>query len=387
MISLTTAEKALKDIYLDVVSDQLNTTINPLFASFEKTTKDVYGNNINKLVPYGINGGIGAGTEDGALPKANGNKYARFTATLKNLYGTIEITDKAIRASQNNSGAFVNLLNAEMDGLIKASRLNLGRMLYGDGKGGLAYIKSNTDNVLTVNTNKYLSVGMIVDVYSGSTLVASGREITKIAENEDTGYDITLDGATISTISIPASVYVQNSYGNEITGLGAIFSSSTSLYGLNRASNSWLMPISKSIDGNLTEMELITAIDDLESRGSTANMIVCSMGVRRSIINSLTSTRHFVNNIDLEGGFRAISYNGIPVVADRFCPEGTLYILNTKDFHLHQLCDWRWLESEDGRILRQKADKPVYTATLVKYAELICDRPAGQCVLTDITEF
>lgn len=83
MITLATAEKALKEVYLDVVSDQLNTTVNPLLARLEKTARDVYGNNINKLVPYGLSGGIGAGSEDGDLPKAMGNKYARFTASLK----------------------------------------------------------------------------------------------------------------------------------------------------------------------------------------------------------------------------------------------------------------------------------------------------------------
>ena len=79
-------------------------------------------------------------------------------------------------------------------------------------------------------------------------------------------------------------------------------------------------------------------------------------------------------------------YNGIPVVSDRFCPEGTMYLLNTDDFVLHQLCDWQFLEGEDGRILKQVAGKPVYTATLVKYADLICLKPIGQAMLSGITE-
>ena len=90
------------------------------------------------MAPFGINGGIGAGTETGALPTASNNNYVQFRTELKNLYGTIEISDKAMRASQNNAGAFVNLLNAEMEGLIGASVFNLGRMLYGDGSGILA---------------------------------------------------------------------------------------------------------------------------------------------------------------------------------------------------------------------------------------------------------
>ena len=90
--------------------------------------------------------------------------------------------------------------------------------------------------------------------------------------------------------------------------------------------------------------------------------------------------------MELAGGAKAITFNGIPVVADRFCPDGTMYLLNTDDFRLHQLCDWQWLEGENGRILAQVPGKPVYTATLVKYAELMCSRPCGQAVLTGITE-
>ena len=45
-----------------------------------------------------------------------------------------------------------------------------------------------------------------------------------------------------------------------------------------------------------------------------------------------------------------------------------------------------WLEDENGKVLRQNAGKPTYTATLVKYADLICTRPCGQAVLTGIVE-
>ena len=100
----------------------------------------MWGKEIRRLAQYGINGGIGAGTEDGTLPAAAGNNYDQFVLTLKNLYGTIEISDKAVRASENNVGAFVNLLNAEMEGLLKASSFNFGRMLFGDGNGTLGKV-------------------------------------------------------------------------------------------------------------------------------------------------------------------------------------------------------------------------------------------------------
>ena len=128
MITLTTAQNALKTVYLDAISAQLNTQIDPIFNTIKQTSSDIYGKNIVKLVPYGLNGGIGTGSEDGALPESAETKYVNFTTTLKNLFGTIEITEKAIRASENDEGSFVNLLTAEMDSLIEYCKFNLARM-------------------------------------------------------------------------------------------------------------------------------------------------------------------------------------------------------------------------------------------------------------------
>jgi hypothetical protein len=90
--------------------------------------------------------------------------------------------------------------------------------------------------------------------------------------------------------------------------------------------------------------------------------------------------------MNLEGGYKALSYNGIPLMSDRFVEAGTMYVLNSKEFTLHQLCDWRWLEGEDGRVIKQIPGRAVYNATLVKYADIICDKPIGQAKLTGIAE-
>ena len=386
MVTLTSADKALKTLYLGVVAEQLNTAVNPLLARFEQTSSDVWGKEIRKLAPFGINGGIGAGTEEGELPSAAGNNYAQFVLTLKNLYGTIEISDKAIRASSDNSGAFVNLLQAEMEGLIRASKFNFGRMLYGDGSGTLCKVTAASGNELTVDSVNNVMEGMVVDVIgnTGKTAVATARRITDVDRE---GKKITRSGAAVTgTVSAGDFLTVQGSYNKELTGLGAIFGDTETLYGLTRASNKWLTPYKKTAE-TLNDVTIQKAIDALEEvAGSVADFIVCSSGVKRAYQDYLITNRTNIDVMNLQGGYKAISYNGIPVVSDRFVPQGTMYILNTADFHLHQLCDWRWLEGDDGRIIKQVPNKPVYTATLVKYADLICDRPIGQAMIGGITE-
>ena len=51
MVTLQSAENALKTLYLGVVSDQLNTNANPLLAMIEQTSSDVWGKEIRKLAP------------------------------------------------------------------------------------------------------------------------------------------------------------------------------------------------------------------------------------------------------------------------------------------------------------------------------------------------
>ncbi len=380
MIDLTTAQNALKDAYLSAACNQLNTKTNPLLAKIKQSSSDVYGKQIIKMAPVGLNGGIGAGSETGELPTANENNYVQFKTTLKNLYGTIEISDKAIRASANSNGAFVDLLNAEMEGLINSSKFNLGRMLYGDGSGLVGTVESCSNGVATMKSVKNLIEGMVVDVYTGTTL----NQTLRIAYVDRVDKKVYFT-STPSEIAAGDNFYVQGSKDNEITGLGAIFSNSATLYGLNRADNRWLSPYTKNVQDDISDTVLQEAVDHLEENtGSNIDFITCGAKVKRMYQDYLATYRRNIDVTVLEGGYKAISFNGIPIVSDRFVEDDTLYMLDTSKFTLHQLCDWEWIEGEGGKILRQKAGYPAYTATLVKYADLICDQPNGQAKLTGI---
>ena len=387
MVTMTSADSALKNYYLGVVAEQLNTEANPLLAKIRQTTADVWGKEVRRLAQYGVNGGVGAGTEEGALPASGGNNYEQFVTTLKNLYGTVEISDKAVRASANNAGAFVDLLTAEMEGLVRSSAFNFGRMLFGDGSGILCTVSAVTGNVVTVDSVKNVIEGMTVDVLDADGDQVSGVTARRITAVDRTDKTVTLSGGALTGVVAGCTLCVQGSHNLELTGLGAIFKDDGSLYGLSRAERPWMVPYIKESVGTISENAIQTAIDYLEeTAGSRVDMIVCSWGVKRALQAVLAESRMQTDMAELAGGYRTITYNGIPVVADRFCPAGTMYLLNTRDFCLHQLCDWKWLEGDDGKVLRQVPGKPLYTATLVKYADLICTRPCGQAMLSGITE-
>ncbi|MBO4937345.1 MAG: phage major capsid protein [Clostridia bacterium] len=387
MISLDSAEYALKDAYLSVACNQLNTETNPLFAKIKQSSADVYGKNIIKPCQVGINGGIGAGSETGMLPTAVDNNYKQFKTTLKNLYVTIEISDKAIRASSTTAGAFVNLLNAEIDGLLTASKYNLSRMLYGDGSGKVCSVVAydSATGVVTVDKVNGIMEGMVLDCYAGDAIVANNSGM-KVAKVDRVNKQIAFAIAPATALTTDHSFYVQGSKDNEITGLGAIFGDSETLYGLNRADNAWLTPYISNDEQAISDMVMQTAIDTLEENsGAHVDFITCASDVRRAYQAYLAEHARNIDVVNLEGGFKAITFNGIPVVSDKFIEAGTLYLLDTSKFTLCQLCDWEWLEGEGGKIIRQKPGYPSYTATLVKYADLLCELPAGQAKFTNIT--
>ena len=387
MVTLQTADKALKDYYLGVIKEQLDVGTNPFLAMIEKTSEDVYGKEIKKIVTHGINGGIASGSESGSLPAARGNSYAEFALPLKNLYGSIEISDKALRASETGSATAVSLLNAEMNGLIKASKDNFSRMLFGDGTGYLCKIVSISDDKLsaTVDDVKNITEGMLVDVYLGDSIDTrySANRITDVDKENSKIYFTKAMKDTPKN----SALYVSGSKNQELTGLGAIFSdSATSLYGLEKSGNRWLNPNVKTV-ASLSYEDVAEMLDTVEEKGGKgADVIVCSWKVRRILQKILVKAGVTPAACETEGGYKSIAFNGIPVIVDKHCPEGHMYFLNTEDFKICQLCDWQWLDEGDGRILRKIPGKAAYSATLVKYADLLCEKPCGQGLIKGITE-
>lgn len=383
MITIQNADAALKDYYLDAVSSQLNDNISPFFSAIEKNTDNVYGKDVKLAVIRGFSGNVVAGAEDGDLPDPFKNRYANIVAPLKNIYGTIEISDKAMRASRESSGAFVNLINAEMEGLVSSAQHNFRRMLFGDGSGKLCAIKSKVSaNTYKTDTVKDYFVGMQVDVYTAAGNVAGGCNGIYVTAVDKSASSITFS-VDITDLIVNGGVYVHSSKDSELTGLGAIFSGDT-LYGYKKADDRFFAPYLADGNGKLTEGMLSDILDYMEENfNSKINVILCSYKTRKKIASLADANRRVVNTIDVRTGYGAVSVNDVPVYADKYCPDDRIIFLNAEDFSLYQLCDWEWLEDEDGKILKQIPGKAAYSATLVKYAELICRKPCGQAMLTN----
>lgn len=260
MIDLNEIDNALKNIYLGIVAERLNTS-HPFLSAIEHTTRDVWGKYIKRCV-------------------FNDKKHEILTLELKNWYNTINLSEKALKACGNHYGALFNLINEEMAELLNNTEIDMKKSLFEGGK---------------------------------------------------------------------------------MTGFNEIFQKDGSIYGVDRDKYPLLTPYIQENFGDLTCDKLVEVIKKLNCE---PDFII---------------TTHKIKE------YLSRFYDGITVLADVNCPKDTIYILNSKDFTVHQLCDWAWLEGEDGKILRQLGKKPIYTATLVKYADLMCNNPSHQAMLSGVS--
>lgn len=387
MLDLTVIDNALKDIYQNITRDQINLKLAAVAQKINSTTKDIEGGRkVVKPVPFGLNGGTGSGTETGALPASGGNKYEKFESTLKNLYGTIELSDKVIESTKSNAASFVSALSSEIKGLEKSCIFSSGRQYYMDGTGVLSVCKVNTAaTTLEVNSVQYVTAGMTIDIRTAAgALVTNGsaRRVLSVTRASNT---IVLDGSAVITTEATDIICEQISFGNEITGFGAVFKSTGTLYGIDKAKYDWMTPQLFAAVGTIEDEKISKAIQQAEDwYGSNIDYMACAPDVQREYASYLTTMKQIVNSSTLSGGFKAIDFQGIPLVRDRFILSGELFGLDSSQWALHQLDDWSWMDDR-GVILKQKPGYAVYAATIRKYCELICDSPAAQLKLSGIT--
>lgn len=392
VLSLALVSDALKEWYLEGLRYQLNDKASIILAQMEKTSEHVEGKEIVMALRYGRVGGIGNRADDGTLPTPNARKTKQAKWETKNIFSRFQITDKTIKASRSNRGAFASMLEQEIEDCEVDAKLDLSRQVLGDGTGVLATVSGSAYNngvtTVTVDTTMYLAEGMLIDIKKSDgtqrDAECDGAEITAVTSA--TTFTIATGGNRgVANTDI---VLVAGNHNLELTGLDAVIGENTTLYNIDRsqAANKWLNSNIDNVGGELSETKIQSAIDDVETKsGSVINFLLCSKGVKRAYQNLQTSMKQHVNTLELKGGWKSLSYNGIPLEADKYVKPGRLYCLDLNDWKMYQMSDWEWM-AEDGTMLTRVANKPAYEASLLKYCDIGCQRPRGQARLYGIVE-
>ena len=144
------------------------------------------------------------------------------------------------------------------------------------------------------------------------------------------------------------------------------------------------MPIKKTqTESTLTETFIQECLDAIEiASGYQPKVMVAASDAYYALINLILSYSKNIDSTNLVCGVSSVGFNGVPLTRNKFVNSKQVMALNPELFTFHQLCDWEWLTNNDGSILRQKEGYPTYSATLVKYADLVCNRPNAQGLIT-----
>ena len=388
--TLTTLDAILKNQYLGPIREQLNNS-NVLYGRLEKNTDSVVGKNFTIPLHYGRNEGIGARGEGAALPGAGNQAYKDCIVPMRYQYGRIQLTGPTIKAARSNEGAFIRAVDSEMRGLERDMKSSMNRQVFGDGTGLLATVAASgsASSTVVVDSTAKLRVGMPIDIIVKTTGAATagvaGTSVASITDATTFTIADTLAGSPAATYG----VYIAGSRNNEMMGLSGIVSATSTLQGLDVATYPWWKATVQANSGTnraISDTILQTALDTLEANSSgKATALYTSYGVRRAYQALLTATKQLVNTQELKGGYKALTYNDLPIIADKDAPANKIFVVDEDELQIFRLGDLDWMQ-DDGAILSRVSGYDAYEAVLYVYQELGCMMRNAHVLIGYITE-
>ena len=394
-LTLSTADAALKELYLGKLRLQLNDDVSPTLTQLERTSENVEGRRVVLSLHYGRNGSFGSAGEGDALPVAGNQSYLEERIGLRYHYGRIQFNGPVIRAMKSDKGSFVRAIESETKRLLVDAQQVMGRQVFNDANQTMARCGTTagaTEIVLHTSTTatqmRNFVVGQRIDVgtIAAPTADLNGAVITAVNRTTKT-----ITTATAITTDASDYVWAHNGKDNEINGLQEIVDSTGSLFNVDPTTYDFWKSYEDAVDGILTENDIMTALDNIIiTSGQAVNLAVTSHGVIRAFHAQLQSQKRYVGESDtLKGGIKGLAVSSgsqqVALMSDRFCPESTLFLLNTDNLKFYQSADWEWMQ-EDGNVLSRVTGYDAYEATLFTYRNLMTDRRNTHGKLTGITE-
>lgn len=416
---LSAASPILKVRYLGAIREQLaNHTY--LWSQIKKKITPVSGGAFQITSHTARSTSVGVPlAEGGTLPTASAQGYATMNVPNKYLYGTLEVSGQAIAASRDNVGAFVQALESEIDGLQKDTAQEMNRKLHGVGLGEYGYFTGN-DEATPANLDDGRGNGFVT-LPQGKTLNCDILDADNAYAVLNTGAIPFLKGAVSSTVvscswasgttgttadgdivvRTGSTATVDSVYQTlEPMGIAGIISNLdppipgpvAGLQGKTVAANAyWAAQVygNSGVNRPLAFEDMQEVLDSIAINSSTTEkdigLILMNYPVRRSYYKLCIAERRHINTMDLDGGWKALDFNGMPLMVDAYCKRNRIYFINFDTMGFLQTADWDWMD-KDGSYLTRKSGADAYQATLFMYGNLACYMRNGNGLLDDLIE-
>lgn len=401
--SLSTGSDALKTFYLPRMQHLLNNQ-SVLWMRLDKGSGvlNADGKSFTLGLHTGRNANAGVGVaESGTIPAADYQKYNSSIVPNKYIYTPIQVTGPVIKASKTDAGSFVRAVRSEVQGAVNDTKKSANRQINGDGRDALAFYVSGSGSTSGVvddgNSNIFsylLAQAMtldLVDASDNSTILNSGFTVT-LGDEAANGFNIT----TSANISGSASAgtgfrylngtsgadyfVLSGTLGNQMMGLTGIIAKTNpplgNLQNLAVSGKPWWQ--SQVVGDWASPQDLrFPLLQRVISRigmfsGYSENdikFIHTSPYGRDKYVELCANERRTFNTMKLDGGFEAVSYNGIALFADPDAQIGRYNFIIPDTLKIVRTSDFDWID-DGGGILRKVSGKDAFEAVLAHYGNL-----------------
>lgn len=393
--SISSGLAALKNYYEGPIVDQFSEEL-PILRGSEKVKKGWSGYQVVRPLRVRRNTGIGATSDGGTLPAIGRQTMVQATIQSAFNYLRFGITGPMIKASASDVGSFVRMAAYELEMGYKDLKNDVNRQCSWNGNGTLA--KANAATVASTSlvikgrestepALKFLDVGTVIDIYSGSTPVATSITINAISGSpSDSTATLTLSSAV--TCSADDVIIRSGSYNQEMVGLlYSVNGASTTIYGVDRSTYTSYQ--SNEVDLNNASQLKIDTLQQawnagMVRGGAKYSAVFCDFTSLRMYQKLLTPDKRYSNTNKGDGGFAEkdkfyLDFNGLPVVPDKDCPT-RFFFLTEGDWKHYVLCDMEFAD-ESGSMYIPQPSADDLEVRIRYFANIFNEQPSAQAAI------
>ena len=396
--SITSGLAELKNFYQGPIVDQFNEET-PIYRGAEIGKESWSGYQVVRPLKVRRNQGIGATSDGGTLPSIGRQTTIQALISAKFNYLRFGVTGPMIKASQSDVGSFVRSAAYELQEGYKDLQSDCNRQMSWNGNGTLARVNTtavaSTSLVIKGREDgapalQFLDVGLMFDIYNGSTLVQASVEIT--AYSVSSGPNSTTATLTVSPAVSATANYTlvrAGSYGNEIQGLLTQLDNGTStVFNIDRATYVQTQGNVTDLNGGQLTLDNLQACwNDAMRRGAGKIAALYSdFDSLRYYQKLLTPDKRYVNTMEGDGGFAAkgkfyLEFNGSPWVPDKDCPK-RIFMLPSEVVKKYVLAEMEFADETGSMYIAQVSADQLETRIRF-FANLFNEKAAATGVVED----
>jgi hypothetical protein len=326
-----------------------------------------------------------------ALPSSGQPEWLGFEYETKRAVSAMKVYYDLVEAAKDDKASLADYLATQWEDTKETLLFHVNRQIYGDGSGKLckctaaADTASGTTRKQTVDTVKFLRIGMNLDIHNGGGI----RSVVVTAIDEDTNtFYFTADNLPITAAN--DVITLDGALNREAEGFMSLIGSKTNtVFGINRTAvgNEWFKPLVYDKNNTaLTYNDYKKATDNMKARKGKFTHLVTTPEVRRAYAAIFLPDMRWNNpGGALPTGYDKVTVDGQEFNVDHYCPDGVLLGVDKNTFKIKHSNPPNWMKLKDSSILERSTDGTAsYDAFMTYRFQFVCRDPRRNFAILNI---